>query len=466
VNTRYQDGRGLLTGSRIGLTIAEGVLCVADDAPTGGADLQAQLRELRSRLQEAEEAQRRSELLAEASAVLSDSLDHHVVLAQLARLMVGSFSDWCVVDLVEDGEIRRVAGAAADPAKEHVLEELQRRFPPRWDSPHPATRVLTTGQPLVFPEVTEADARRMSESDEHRLLGEVLGARSGLCVPLEARGRLLGALTAGSARPDRRFGPPDVELILEVARRAAIAIENAQLYHQSQEALRLRDEFLSVASHELNTPMAALMLSLEGLGTPDPDLQLDARSTVQVAKLAERQGRRLTKMIGDLLDVTRLARGSLALHCEEVELTALVREVVARYKPELERAGCEISLDLAGPVQGLWDPMRLDQVVLNLLANAAKFGAHKPIELAVARVGDRARLTVSDHGIGVDPSQHTRIFERFERGVSSHHYGGLGLGLYICKRIVESHGGVITMDSRPGHGATFLVELPLQPPES
>jgi signal transduction histidine kinase len=428
--------------------------------------LQSQVQELRSRLSESEEAQRRAELLAEASAVLFDSLDHRVVLERLARLMVGSFSDWCVIDLVEDGEIRRVAGAAADPAKEHVLQELQRRFPPRWDSPHPATRVLTTGHPMVFPQVTEEDARRMSESDEHARLGLALGARSGLCVPLEARGRVLGALTAGSAQADRRFGPADIELILEVARRAAIAIENAQLYHQSQEALRLRDEFLSVASHELNTPMAALMLSLEGLGTPDPELQLDADSMVQVAKLAERQGKRLTKMIGDLLDVTRLTRGALALHREEVDLTTLVREVVARYEPELERAGCEVSLELAGPVQGLWDPMRLDQVVLNLLANAAKFGAHKPIELKVARIGDSARLTVSDHGIGVDPSQHPRIFERFERGVSSHHYGGLGLGLYISKRIVESHGGAIRVDSRPGHGATFLVELPLQPPES
>jgi signal transduction histidine kinase len=110
--------------------------------------------------------------------------------------------------------------------------------------------------------------------------------------------------------------------------------------------------------------------------------------------------------------------------------------------------------------------MRLDQVVLNLVANAAKFGARKPVELKVERVGERARLTVRDHGIGVDPSQQVRIFERFERGVSSHNYGGLGLGLYICKRIVESHGGVISVDSRPAQGATFVVELPLHPPES
>jgi signal transduction histidine kinase len=439
---------------------------VPDDGPTGADDLRAQLRELQSRLQGAEEAQRRGELLADASAVLSDSLDHKVVMERLARLMVGSFADWCVIDLVEDGEIKRVAGAHVDAAKQSVLAELQRRFPPRWTSAHPATRVMTTRQPLVFPQVSDEELRRFSENEEHFRLARVLGASSGIVVPLEARGRVLGALTAGSVQPGRRFGPDDIALILEVARRAAVAIDNAQLYHQSQEAVRLRDEFLSVASHELNTPMAALMLSLEGLGTSDPELRLDASGMAHVAQLAERQGKRLTKLIGDLLDVSRLTRGALALNCEEVELTALAREVVARYQPELERAGCAIALDLPGPVQGLWDPMRLDQVVLNLLANAAKFGAHKPIELKVAQVGDRACLTVSDHGIGIDPSQHDRIFERFERGVSSHHYGGLGLGLYISKRIVESHGGMISVDSRPGHGATFVVELPLQPPES
>jgi signal transduction histidine kinase len=439
---------------------------VAENAPTVEADLLAQLRDLRSRLQAAEEAHRRSSLLVEAGAVLSESLDHKVVLERLARLMVRWFADWCVIDLVEDGEIQRVAGAHADPAKEDILAELQRRHPPRWDSPHPATRVLKSGQPLILPQISDEELGGLSESDEHLRLLRAMGTTSGVCVPLEAQGRLLGALTAGSAQPGRRFGPDDSELILEIARRAAIAIDNAQRFHQSQEAVRLRDEFLSVASHELNTPMAALMLSLEGLGTPDPELQLEPSGMVQVAKLAERQGRRLTKLISDLLDVTRLTRGTLALYREEVELTTLVREVVARYKPELARAGCEVSLDLAGPVQGCWDPMRLDQVLLNLLANAAKFGARKPIALRVSKVEDRARITVSDHGIGVDPSQHARIFERFERSVSSHHYGGLGLGLYICKRIVESHGGVITVDSRPGHGATFLVELPLQPPES
>jgi signal transduction histidine kinase len=446
---------------------------VSDNEQRERHDLLAELQVLQSSLDRcrveraaATEALRRSALLAEASAVLSESLDHKVVLDRLARLIVRSFSDWCVIDLVEDGEIRRVAGAHTDPKKQPLLEEIQQRYPARWDTPVPAARVLRDGQPLFFPHLSDEDLRSISQNDDHWRIATALGSRSGMAVGLVARGRILGSITAASGQPDRRFGQEDLDLILEIARRAAIAIENAQLYYQSQEAVRLRDEFLSVASHELNTPMAALMLSLEGIGTPDPDLRLDPKGMVQVAKLAERQGKRLTKLIGDLLDVTRLSRGAVALRCEDVELTTLVREVVARYKPELERAGCEISLQLAAPVTGRWDPLRLDQVVLNLVANAAKFGARKPIEIEVARAGDQARLSVTDHGIGVDPSQQERIFERFERGVSSRHYGGLGLGLYICRRIVESHGGSIAVDSRPGQGATFTVTLPLKGAEA
>jgi signal transduction histidine kinase len=434
---------------------------VSEDAESERRALLAEGEALRKALKAEQAARRRAELLAEASLVLAESLDHKVVLDRLAHLVAREFADWCIVDLVEDGGIVRVAGVHADPSRQGLLDELARRFPPTWESPHPAVDVLKTGRPVVFPEVAEAELQRLTEGDEHRRLALALGARSGMVVGLSARGRVLGALTVGSGRPGRHYGPADLELLLDLARRAGTAIENAMLHHQCQEAVRLRDEFLSVASHELNTPMAALMLSLEGLGTDDPGLRLDGDAMVHVAKLAERQGLRLTKLIGNLLDVTRLSRGALELHREEVDLPALVRGVVARYQPELERAGCAVTLTIPEPVVGRWDSIRLEQVVLNLLANAAKFGAHRPITIDVTRSDVGARLSVTDQGIGVDPALHARIFERFERGVSSHLYGGLGLGLYICKRIVDSHEGTIRVASQPGRGATFTVELPL-----
>jgi signal transduction histidine kinase len=167
--------------------------------------------------------------------------------------------------------------------------------------------------------------------------------------------------------------------------------------------------------------------------------------------------------VGDLLDVTRLQEKQLSLALEDVELGALVRDVVGRLQAQLDRAGCQVTMDLAVvPLRA--DRGRVDQVLSNLLSNAMKFGPGKPIALSVSRQDRRAILTVADRGIGIEPARQARVFERFERGVPSSHYGGLGLGLYICREIVDAHGGAIHVESRFGQGATFTVELPIAGP--
>jgi signal transduction histidine kinase len=320
--------------------------------------------------------------------------------------------------------------------------------------------VIRTGQRLLLPEVSEEVARRYTFDEGHRGIVRALGVRSAVVIPLYARGHVLGAVSLVSARPERPLGRAELEVIEELARRAAIAVDNAQLYQQTRQAVALRDEFLSVASHELNTPMTSLMLNLEGmLRSPAQGLSVDRLR--KMVGLAERQGRRLTRLIRELLDVTRLDRRSLALEREAVDLGGLVRGVVARFSAELNQAGCEVSVDAPDLAVGRWDPMRIEQVVLNLLSNAAKFGRGKPIEIRVERRGAVASLSVTDHGIGIHPAHQQRIFERFERGVSATHYGGLGLGLYVCRGLVEAHGGTIRVESQPEQGATFIVELPL-----
>jgi signal transduction histidine kinase len=379
----------------------------------------------------AEAARARAVLLAEASALLGESLDYEPVLARLADLVARTIADWCLVDLVEEGRLRRAAQAHRDPAKQPALDGQAEAFPSAWDSPHPATRVL----------------------------------ESGFAVPLVARGRVLGAITVGAGQSSRRLGHADLELCQELARRAAIAVDNAHLYRQTQEAVRLRDEFLVVASHELNTPTAALTLSLdmlrERLRRAPPD-----RTLHQVTEVAARQGARLTRLIGELLDATTLEQAGPTLEPATVELGAVVRGVLGRLAPELERAGCSVSVDAPEPVVGVWDEARLGQILASLLSNAAKFGAGKPIEVRVGRKGDRAWLSVTDHGIGVDRSQHARIFERFVRGVSAGNFGGLGLGLYISRKVAESHGGSLRVESDEGGGATFVLELPIAGPGS
>jgi len=179
--------------------------------------------------------------------------------------------------------------------------------------------------------------------------------------------------------------------------------------------------------------------------------------------LISRQVTRLTKLVGDLLDVSRLAAGKLSLVPEDVELVALVRDVLERLEPELSRSQCAVSVQGDASVVGRWDRSRIDQVVTNLLSNAMKFGARKPIDIFICKEASVARLAVKDHGIGVGPGQQERIFDRFERGVSKD-YGGLGLGLHISRRIAEAHGGSIRVESREGEGSTFIVQLPCAGP--
>ncbi|WP_437821536.1 sensor histidine kinase [Sorangium sp. So ce1078] len=413
----------------------------------------------------AEAAERRAAFQAEAGAILSVSLDYGETLSLVARLLVRSFCDWCIIDVVEGGEARRTAWAHRDPAKESLLEELQRRYHPGRDWPPPVARVLRTGEPLLFPEVTEAVVREHCEDDGHARLIRELGAQSGITVPLVARGQTIGVLSIVSSTPGRRYGDADLELVQEVARRAAIAIDNAWLYRAAQEAIRARDEFLTVATHELNTPLTSLTLSLEGLhralqsGRP-----WGPQAMGRQVDRALRQAARLCRLNNDLLDVSRIYADRLSLDLAAVDLGAVVDDVVARLKLDLERAGCSVALRDDRRIVGLWDRSRVDQIVTNLLANAIKFGAGKPIEIFLGEEAGIGRLAVRDHGIGIDPARQEQIFERFERAVSDRHYGGLGLGLYIIRRIAEAHGGSIRVQSAPGAGATFIVALPLAGP--
>ena len=421
----------------------------------------ALLRAERESRAAAQAAELRAAFLAEATALVSESLEPATVLGRVAHLVVGGFARWCFIDLVEGGAIRRVASSHVDPALEPVVIELLRRYPVRWDSPQPAARVIKTGQSLVVPDVTLPDLERLSVDDEHRRLIGAIGTASGLVVPINARGRTLGAITLGRGPDEPRFAAADVALGEELAARVAIAIENARLYQEAQEAIRLRDEFLTVASHELNAPVATFMLNLEGLSHLQDELPTDPQIMVNRARRALSQGRRLARLVSELLDASRLGEGQLSVQRERLDLGALVQTIVSRFGPELDRAQCEVSLDLADDVMGSWDPLRIEQVVFNLLSNAAKFGARKPITIRLVREDDVARLSVEDQGIGVDPAQQARIFDRFARAVSPVNYGGLGLGLFICRSIVEAHGGSIGVASQPDQGATFTVRLPL-----
>ncbi|CAM3989851.1 PAS domain-containing sensor histidine kinase [Corallococcus exiguus] len=233
---------------------------------------------------------------------------------------------------------------------------------------------------------------------------------------------------------------------------------------QLQHAVSLRDEFLTVASHELKTPLTPLQLKLQSLvkdAQAEQTLESLRERVVKTAETISGQIRKMTTLINDLLEVTQLTGPSAPLQLEDVNLADVVRDAVERFQTQAAKVGCELIVHETPGVVGRWDPHRLEQVASSLLSNALKYGPGHPVTIRVEQVRDRARLSVRDEGIGISPGSLQAIFEKFTRAVSTRHYGGLGLGLFITKQIVEAHHGTLRVESQPGHGATFIVELPV-----
>jgi PAS domain S-box-containing protein len=399
--------------------------------------------------------------MSEASGLLSSGLDYTRTLERVAQLAVPRLADWCAVDVLETDRLVSVAVTHVDPQKIELAKELRSRYPPDPHAPFGAPEVARTGKAELYAEIPDELLVSSARDAEHLRLSRALGLQSAMIVPLIARGRALGVITLVSAESRRRFGPADMALAEELGRRAGMAIDNSRLYRDAQEAVRVRDDFLSIAGHELKTPLAALQLQTGSLHR-----SVDKGNVLDHEKLRDRlgkvvnQGRRLERLINDLLDVSRITSGRLRLELEEMDLTGLLSEIVGRYTDDDSHQGLEVRLDAPEAMPGRWDRLRLDQVITNLLSNAVKYGKGKPIEVALRRRGELAVVSVRDHGIGIDAEAQTRIFDRFERAVAGRHYGGFGLGLWIARQIVEAHRGRISVQSTPEVGSTFVVELP------
>jgi len=528
----------------------------------------------RSRLYAAEQALReRMTFLAEASELLASSLEYTDTLGRLAHLSVPGLADWCTVDMVgPNGEVERLAVAHEDPEKVRWAYELQERYPPDPDAPSGVTHVLRTGEPEFFPYIPEELLEEAIGDDaELRQIVDELGLKSSICVPLIARGRTLGALTLIAAETHAAYTEADFELAKELARRAAVAVDNARLYREAErganaaralayvadgvalidsdgrvrhwnpaaaaitgvgeedalgrqvadvvptwDALtshvplvppgavarpvtvpivlegrerwvavsgvdfgdgtvyalqdvteehaleKTRSDFVATASHELRTPLAAVYGAVRTLRRED--VQLSADDYTQFLEMIESEATRLAKIVDQILLAGQLDADAVDLElteCDPQQVAAGVIESAELHLPKSISLGLDV--DGAQPIR--CDENKLRQVLVNLVDNAVKYSPQGGrVELRVRSANGSCLIEVADEGLGIPPEERDRIFEKFYRldPQQTHGVGGSGLGLYICRELVERMDGRLRVESEPGKGSRFTVELPLR----
>ncbi|WNG41289.1 GAF domain-containing protein [Archangium violaceum] len=421
------------------------------------------LRKARAAEAESRHHAARLRILVDVDRMLAEAgLDLPAVLDVIARKVSEVIGDGCVLQLMaEDGDfLEPVTIHHPDPEARWLLAgTVHARRQKRGEGLHGST--VSSGRAVLLPDIDVEEARASGGLSEYLPYLDRYGPQSLLVVPLAVKGRVFGTLgVVRDVAGGRPYAEDDQLLLQSLAERAALAIQDARLYGAATEAVRLRDDFLSVAGHELKTPLSALRLQIQMLARVTRDVATTPGLAQRVEK-AERTSERLGALIDELLDAGRITAGRLTLQREEMDLAALTRDTVGRMSEALARAGSEVKLVADASVMGRWDRVRLEQVVGNLLSNAAKYGRGQPVEVCVETGKEgRARLVVKDHGIGIAPEDQGRIFERFERAVNGKQFHGLGLGLWISREIVESHGGHIQVWSAPGEGSTFTVELP------
>jgi PAS domain S-box-containing protein len=417
-------------------------------------------REQAARAQ-AEASRERLRFLADAGVALGSSLDYEATLTAVARLAVGMLGDFCVVYLVdEQGEIHRVAGEHVDPRMAPMIEHLLRLVPLEAAARFGVANVIRTGRSELVERLDPDWTERVWSNEGQREVMRALAPTSAMFIPLIARGRTLGAIAFGRSGRMQAFGPADLALAEELAARCALAVDNARLYEQSQEAVRLRDEFLSTATHELKTPVAVIrgyaqLLQRWNGATTDP-------RRARVPRILEQQSDRLARLVDDLLQVSRLRLGGEEFEKQGFELGVLAAEVLDEMEALTTRHRLELRHDSLVKVQA--DRSRLQQVLVNLVSNAIKYSPHGgTILVSVAVHGGDAVVSVADEGIGIPLDRQEHIFERFYRAHAGtpHDYGGMGVGLHLSREIVVRLGGRMWFVSREGEGSTFSFSLPI-----
>ena len=406
--------------------------------------------------------QQGTQLLGDASRVLASTLDYEKTLEAVARLAVGGLADWCAVDLADpDGKVRQVVVSHKDESKIRWAKELNKRYPPDHSGPTGVGHVIRTGQAELYADISDAMLAAAARDADHLAIMRELQIRSALIVPMIARGRTLGALTLISSGSGRRYDEADQALAMELATRAAIAIDNAQLYRSALAASESKSAFLATMSHELRTPLNAI-IGYQSLLAEGIDGRLNDPQLVQLARIRS-SADHLLGLIDEVLTFSRVDAGKEMVRREEVQLAPIVAEALAMVTPLAESKGLKLRNQTVDAGL-LTDGGKVRQILLNLLSNAIKFSDDGEIVVRSRLDGDSVTVSIIDPGIGISPENVARIFDPFWQVEqrSTRRVGGTGLGLSVSRSLARLLGGDVSVESSVDRGSTFTVTLPVR----
>ncbi|HEY0606312.1 MAG TPA: GAF domain-containing protein [Herpetosiphonaceae bacterium] len=426
------------------------------------ARLFAAEREARQR---AEDAQRRLAFLAEASQVLASSLDYQTTLAHVARLALPELADWSGMTLIEpDGTLGVITVAHVEAEKEALIHDYLSRYPLDSNAQTGIAQVIRSGRPELVTHLPPDQLDGLPlPPDQIEMLGRI-GLGAYICVPLGTREQTLGALSFG-ASTSRSYTADDLALAEELGRRCAVAIQNARLYHEARQAIRLRDEFLTMASHELRTPLTALLGMSHLLEQRVDQVDGSGDRFTRGIKIIARQATRLKRLIDQMFDLSRVEADHLDLNIQQFDLSPVVARVVEESRILLQRHTIELEHPESLLIDG--DEDRLEQVLQNLIYNAIKYSPDGgKISVSVVPHEQSVAIEIADPGIGIPEAAKEHVFKRFYRAGNSarRNISGLGVGLYIVREIIQRHGGTISFSSTEGAGTTFRISLPRRSP--
>jgi PAS domain S-box-containing protein len=403
----------------------------------------------------------RQQLLNTVSEKLASSLDHELTLQEIAQLIVPVMADYCrIAVLDEQQQIRDIVANHIEPEKIALVRELYEQYKDRVSSTYGLQKLLRTGQSELMPVATPEIVAPLAQENLAVLpIIQALGLTSYMGTPLIARDKVIGAITFSSTQPQRRYTQEDLAFAQELARRIALTLDNARLYAEAQRAITLRDDFISIASHELRTPVTSLRLYFQVL-----QKQLSRRGDESLARSfakMDAQLNKLTLLIEDLLNVSRIEHGKLEFREDWFDLNEVAKETVEQIQSTTSKHCIRIEGRVNERVWG--DKDRIGQVLTNLLTNAVKFSPQADtIIVRLTTAQDAVVVSVQDFGIGIEKEHLNHIFDRFHRvsDAEERTYPGLGIGLYIAREIIQRHGGTLTVESEKGKGSRFSFILP------